>query len=863
LLLFDKHSVVEKTRTGILLDAVYNGERNKAVLYFLDPETDQYFRWTDKSNHTSYLLTDADPITATQIFYDDPDFVGVDEVTKYDAMSDKFVSLSKVLATNPNAIGGQASRERAENFRDILDRMNHSVWEARIIYANNFCYDMGYEMGMTYKVSDKEITPVMPEEVMNRRKEILGILTKETDYSDALDHWVRISEEPTPKYKYAAVDIEVLPETPSTMPNPMNPTQPVIAVSFVTSDDRSIVFILRRVGTPTGEGEIHGEPYFFDDEATLVRATFRMLDTYPFIITFNGDNFDLAYLHNRAFRLGILREEFPIYMKKKVMKLRKGVHIDLYPFIKNPSIQNYAFKEKYKNHTLEDVSMGLLGRGKIKFDKYIESLNYVELANYCINDSDLTYALCAFDNHTMFNLIISLVRMSNLSIYQVTRNKISDWVKSTMFYMMRRRNWLIPNEKDLASRGTIESTAKVKGKGYEGAIVRDPKSGIFFGVKVMDFASLYPSQVKYRNIGFSTVNCNHPECQSNIVPGLHHHICTKNRSLEADVIGGLRDIRVLYYKKEAKNKDNPQHAFYAVLEQAIKVYVNAAYGVFGSDKFALFCAPVAESIAAYSRRDITAVIDKAYELGAEVLYGDTDSVFLNNPTKEQVDELRKFAHDELKMDLDVDKSYRYALFSTRKKNYLGVYNDGTVDIKGLTGKKKQVPQIIKRPFYKVLEILKTVNNMEEYEKAKAEIWDVCSQAYHALKNKEFVPEDLIYSIRLSKNVDQYTTNAQHVKVARLLQSEGQEVRGGDNVEFIKAINEEGVMPLMGADLKMVDIETYMKELGSALSQILDAMDIDWDSVKGETTMDMFTNPQKFMLVDFMIGAKHLNTDTAQ
>jgi DNA polymerase I len=828
------------------------------MLYFLDTETNKYFRWLDKSNHGSYLLTDASPNDVTKIFHRDRDFIGVDEVEKYDAMADKTVTLSKVLASNPLAIGGQSSRERAENFRDILDRNGHSTWEDRIVYVNNFCYDMGYEIGMTYKVTEKEISPVVTDDIIARRKTVMDIVTSGTEHTDALEHWIRISEEPVPVYKYAAVDIEVLPETPTTMPNAMNPTQPVIAISFRGSDDKTVVFILRRPGTSMGEGPINGEPYFFDDEADLMRAAFRTMDGYPFIITFNGDNFDLMYLHNRAFRLGITRLELPIYLKKKVLKLKRGVHIDLYPFIKNPSIQNYAFKEKYKTFTLEDVSQGLLGRGKIKFDKYIESLNYIELANYCINDSDLTYELVTFGHNVMFNLIMSLVRMANLSIYQVTRNKISDWVRSTMYYMMRKRGWLIPNEKDLMSRGVIESTARVKGKGYEGAIVRDPKSGIFFGVKVMDFASLYPSQVKTRNIGFSTVNCAHEECKDNIVPGLHHHICTKNKSLESDVIGGLRDIRVLYYKRESKNKDNPQHNFYAVLEQAIKVYVNAAYGVFGSDKFALFCAPVAESIAAYSRRDITAVIDKATEIQTTPLYGDTDSIFLDNPTKIQTDLLIRYAHDELKMDLELDKSYRYALFSTRKKNYLGVYPDGTVDIKGLTGKKKQVPQVIKKPFYEVLEILKKVNDMDEYEKAKSDILRICSDSYKNLRDKKFVVEDLIYNVRLSRNVDQYTTNAQHVKVAKMLQEQGQLVRGGDDVEFLKAINEEGVMPLIGADLELVDVDTYIKELGTALSQILDAMDLDFENVKGNMTLDMFTGVAPKFLVDFMRSPKKEN-----
>jgi DNA polymerase I len=47
------------------------------------------------------------------------------------------------------------------------------------------------------------------------------------------------------------------------------------------------------------------------------------------------------------------------------------------------------------------------------------------------------------------------------------------------------------------------------------------------------------------------------------------------------------------------------------------------------------------------------------------------------------------------MELDVDKVYRYAVFSSRKKNYLGVTSEGTVDVKGMTGKKNIFRPLLK------------------------------------------------------------------------------------------------------------------------------------------------------------------------
>ena len=127
-------------------------------------------------------------------------------------------------------------------------------------------------------------------------------------------------------------------------------------------------------------------------------------------------------------------------------------------------------------------------------------------------------------------------------------------------------------------------------------------------------------------------------------------------------------------------------SWYNVIPSALKVILNASYGVFGSPAFGLYCPPVAEATAAIGRDVITKTIKKAKSLDIEVLYGDTDSVFLKNPSPEQVEILAEWSKTKMGMELEVEKWYRYAVFSSRKKNYLGVLKGGGVDVKGMTGK---------------------------------------------------------------------------------------------------------------------------------------------------------------------------------
>ena len=88
---------------------------------------------------------------------------------------------------------------------------------------------------------------------------------------------------------------------------------------------------------------------YCESEEELLKKVFEVLWTYPFILTFNGDDFDLRYLAHRAYNLGFSKKDIPIDIGKRVCLLRHGIHIDLYKFYFNRSVQIYAYGGKYKD----------------------------------------------------------------------------------------------------------------------------------------------------------------------------------------------------------------------------------------------------------------------------------------------------------------------------------------------------------------------------------------------------------------------------------------------------------------------------------------------------------------------------------
>jgi DNA polymerase I len=440
-------------------------------------------------------------------------------------------------------------------------------------------------------------------------------------------------------------------------------------------------------------------------------------------------------------------------------------------------------------------------------------------------------------------LIQIMMRITKMPMEDLTRQGVSSWIRNLMYFEHRRLNYLIPRSEDiLESKGKATSEAIIKGKKFKGAIVVEPKPGIHFNVNVLDFASLYPSIIKVHNLSYETILCPHKQCRENTIPGLPHWICIERKGMSSLIIGSLRDTRVKMYKKMAKDKTLPTNLqnLYNVIQLTLKVLLNASYGVMGAESFNLYCPPLAEAVTAIGRYAITNTVEKANAIGIEVVYGDTDSVFLKSPTTSQVNELLGWSEKDLGMELEIDKVYRYAVFSHLKKNYIGVYPDGKVDIKGLMGKKRHIPEFLKKSFMDMVEALADVQSPTGFEEAKKSIRSIVRTCYKNLKKKAYSLDELALKVMIGKPLGRYVkTTPQHVKAANLLVEVGHEIKPGDIISFVKTTNALGVKPIQLASMREVDVDKYVEYLSSTFKQVFDALDLDFQEIMGVSKLESF------------------------
>jgi DNA polymerase, archaea type len=835
-----------------LLDSVYDGEAAKVQLIFYDPKTKSLYRWFDTTGHLPYLVThlSEEEIKSIPKVANSADLVKIESVQKKDLLLNKTVNVRKVYGKNPLNIGGTN-----DSFKNFIN----PSFEDDIRYHYNYICDYGISPASFYSVKSGKLIsqkPKLSEDIVNQlNKEFEGEKQEELNM---LDEYMPILFQDIPDILRAAYDIEVGSDE-NKMPNKNNPLDPIISIALADIHKKKIFWVLNRPEVDQKYKENEIDIRRFDSERDMLVDFFETINQYPIVISFNGDNFDNPYLFNRAKKLKI--EDIPIQLKQRLTTFSYSIHFDLYIFFRQAAIRLYAFGGAYESTSLDEVSTGLLGIGKYEHPEiWINKMDLKTLLKYNMRDTEITLDLTTFNKNLVMNLIITLMRITKVPFIDFSRMTVSTWLKIWLIWEHRKRNFLIPSKEDIQTKAGIGySEAIIEGKKFQGAIVIDPKPGIWWNVQVLDFASLYPSIIKTKNLSYETINCIHEDCK-NTVPEVNHKVCSKEVGIMSLIIGFIRDIRVKYFKP--RKRENPH---FEVMEQALKVLINAGYGVIGSTNFDFYCLPVAESTTAYARHAITQTkefVEKT--LNVQVLYGDTDSVFIYQPTDDDIDRLKSWSITNLGIEIGKDYDFRFAIFSSLKKNYLGITSNGYPIVKGLMGKKKNTPNIIRGYFKNMLDILGEVQTNEELKEAIGKIKLNLKELVNKIENNDLKIEDVIIRTTLTNRLKEYTTWTQPVQaIAQLLEKQisgAEQLDIGDQIEYVPidrqipvtivsnrlafAENETKMANVKPVQLIDQSKDTFGKNLlsmtESAFKQIIQPMGINWDKdIMGQQNIDEF------------------------
>jgi len=167
---------------------------------------------------------------------------------------------------------------------------------------------------------------------------------------------------------------------------------------------------------------------------------------------------------------------------------------------------------------------------------------------------------------------------------------------------IHRKGYVAPNVRDIVSTGHAQ-----------GGWVFAKEPGFYEHVVVLDFKSLYPSIIRTFNID--------PLSRLKADQDPLHTPVEIIFSRSAHVLPGY--IKILMDKRDQAKKDNDPH-----LSQAIKILMNSFYGVMGTAGSRFYHNDLPAAITGTGQWILKATRRYLEQDGYEVIYGDTDSVFV-------------------------------------------------------------------------------------------------------------------------------------------------------------------------------------------------------------------------------------------
>ena len=502
----------------------------------------------------------------------------------------------------------------------------------------------------------------------------------------------------------------------------------LLSLDLETSPDASTVYSAALVGC--GVEEVHlvvpdGRPAALEpavgargyaDEGALLRAlAARVRELDPdLLIGWNVIDFDLAVFARRAEALGLTLAEASLgrapgriefesdrgFLRQSRASLPGRMVLDGIPLVREAL--------RLDDYRLATVAEHVLGRRKLIDEEAPDAAaeitrmyrdDLAAFAAYNLEDARLVPAL--LEREGLIDLALERSRLTGMQLDRVAAS-IANF---DLLYLpeLRREGVVAPSVEPGRDAAPTQ-----------GGAVLDGVPGLARNVAVYDFKSLYPSLIRTFNLDPLALARGRaaPEGAAIVAPNGAHFA-------RGDAILP-RILERFMASREAARHRGDRHA-----SQAIKIMMNAMYGVFASPACRFFDPELANAITGFGQLLLGWTADAFREAGFPVVYGDTDSVFVKlddrlgeseaqavaERAREQVAGAlaqriaRRYGVDS-RLDLELEKVFaRFFLPRLRggrggsKKRYagwIGPREGGRLEVVGLEAIRRDWPAVARR-----------------------------------------------------------------------------------------------------------------------------------------------------------------------
>ncbi len=641
-------------------------------------------------------------------------------------------------------------------------------------------------------------------------------------------------------------------DDPELAPGSWTPTLRVLSLDIETDPrgDRLLSIALSGCGAeevwavaPPG-AELGARPITLNGPATLqlVASAKALLTTLgkrvaaldPDVLTgWNVVGFDLVQLDRFARREGVLlglgRGGSALRLKAErgfrgstTAEVAGRVVLDGVDLLRGASV-------RMESYSLDAVSKVVLGEGKT-FHEHDQAAAILaawtsdlkRFAAYNLRDAQLV--LEVLERLGVVDLAVARSRLTGMTVDRVAAS-----IASFDFLYLE----------ELGRRGLVAESvgrADLDGEASEsfGGHVLEPRPGLYDNVLVVDFRSLYPSLIRTFEIdplGYVP----HP------APGADLILAPNGAAFRRVPRGILPELLDQLMPERAAAIARGDR----VASQAIKILMNSFYGVLGTSACRFYQPAIAGAITAFGRELLLFCKGTVEEWGLEVLYGDTDSLFIASGHREPAvarelaeslpprldaalaDYLASRWRVQSRLHVERDRLFRRLHLPPARegggarKRYAGLVEkrDGTTEtvLVGLEAVRRDWTGIARDTQRELYRRLFADEPLEQWLAATVE----------TLRRGDVPQDQLLYRKRLTKGLDDYTSAAPpHVVAARLAGT-----LDGWTVTY--AITVDGPQPL-GHITAPLDLEHYVqRQIRPIAEPILAELGLVFDRVVGD------------------------------
>lgn len=596
-----------------------------------------------------------------------------------------------------------------------------------------------------------------------------------------------------------------------------NPALKVISVDVENSIKTREIFVIGwtiGIGNSVRKGSVvGGERALLENFVDLVQK-----EDPDIIIGYNIDGYDMPLIEERMHKLGV---KFNISRDKIAPKRINGQYWRMHGRIVSDVWWNVKRILHPKSETLNSVAKQLLNEGKdninrLKIEEEWKNRRQ-EVIDYCIKDSDLTLRIFNRLRIVDRNMYMSIV--TKLPLDDVTNGGTSNYVDSLLIRAADRENIGVP----VTTRTGKESP-------IEGGYVKNIGAGLYTNVIVLDFRSMYPSMIIKYNICFTTLDPNGAIVSPEGVRFL-------DKSVKVGLVPRLLDDLMkkrAEIKQRMKTSPKEERDFLDGVQGAMKILMNTFYGVLASSFYRFTNLEIGRSVTGYARETIKELMNELEGRGIKVIYGDTDSVFIESGL-ESVDETVKFGEElsrnlseERGIVLEFEKVLDPFFSHGAKKRYAGriVYpeeNKGEVLVRGYEVRRTDSFDLQSEAQNKVFQLIlnRDVDGAITYAKT---IVDKIRSGDKDIPVEKLVISRSVQEFRDYKNAESLA----NFRVARKLKESGETFVPGMKVSWIvtnSKVTPQEVEPYIeGVPFhKKPDYAYYAKRVEDTLNRVLEGI----------------------------------------